>query len=658
MHKSKSPKTHSSIYSNSPAPNPLSPLAYRPFGSQLQKASVAPKTQTDVENEVFVQQKMEATRLEIQAKYGSITPEGQERLTVLQTKMDGLLNSRLEHARRFGHNIANIPLHRPDTPTPIQAKLTIGEPGDKYEQEADETARQVVQQIHQPQREKLQRESLPTVNDDKLQKKPERTMQSESLPESSEELQMKPQWSIKRESLPESDDLLRGRPMEQRAYDGGMAATPDLETSIQQARGRGQPLAMSIREPMEQAFGADLSGVKVHTDTQADQLNQSIQAKAFTTGQDVFFRQGEYNLRSLRGQELLAHELTHVVQQGEIGNTVQRMEGPRGKRKRTGPDAGNVAQIERENVGTTDEDRKGKRNRSAPTNEQDDIDELIADTFGFNSQDEGEEHSDDETNTIHNSPRQEITVEMILSHDFKWADKEKCARARELDEMYDEGRNYEEEYRTIEQEKTMLETRLATKIPLERIKSDDVISLKAIDEMLRYWSDPKDLRRDLAPEIIVELNRQRAKLLESDENPYQKDEQEAVLSHVAEVISQFKETKITDGCEARASTICKKMIERYPGLSKKGLTKYWLFAEPNATLKYGDTEWYHHVGTCLELNGKKYIADPVVSQQEAIPLEEWLNKLSPSGAIIEDQREAAWHVETTPAKQGMSGHVI
>jgi hypothetical protein len=67
---------------------------------------------------------------------------------------------------------------------------------------------------------------------------------------------------------------------------------------------------------MGQAMGADFSGVKVHTDSQSDQLNKSIQAKAFTTGQDVFFRQGAYEPSSRGGQELIAHELTHVVQQG------------------------------------------------------------------------------------------------------------------------------------------------------------------------------------------------------------------------------------------------------------------------------------------------------------------------------------------------------
>ncbi|MBN3887652.1 MAG: DUF4157 domain-containing protein [Nostoc sp. JL31] len=259
--------------------------------------------------------------------------------------MDGLLNSRLSHATRFGHNIANIPLRRPDTPTPIQPKLTIGEPGDKYEQEADDTARQVVQRIHQPQSEKLQRESLP--EEDELQMKPESNIQRESLPEE-DELQMKPDGSIQRESLPDEEDELqmKSEGSIQGVSEGGMAASPDLETSIQQARGGGQPLTDSVKSPMEQAFGADFSGVKVHTDTQADQLNQSIQAKAFTTGQDVFFRQGAYEPGSRGGQELLAHELTHVVHQG--GRGVRRAQLPAtGQAELTSPKADDRGNLEK-----------------------------------------------------------------------------------------------------------------------------------------------------------------------------------------------------------------------------------------------------------------------------------------------------------------------
>ncbi|MEH2347977.1 MAG: DUF4157 domain-containing protein [Nostoc sp.] len=156
----------------------------------------------------------------------------------------------------------------------LQTKLTVNQPGDVYEQEADKVAQQV-----------MQRQSI----------------QREALPEEEEELQMK--------SVAGSIT-----PVVQRKG-GGIAATSDLETSIQKERGSGQPLADDVRQPMEQAFGTNFGGVKIHTDSQSDQLNQSIQARAFTTGQDIFFRQGEYAPESHGGKELLAHELTHVVQQ-------------------------------------------------------------------------------------------------------------------------------------------------------------------------------------------------------------------------------------------------------------------------------------------------------------------------------------------------------
>ncbi|MDJ0632277.1 MAG: DUF4157 domain-containing protein [Xenococcaceae cyanobacterium MO_188.B29] len=89
----------------------------------------------------------------------------------------------------------------------------------------------------------------------------------------------------------------------------------DFETFLNRARGGGSPLDNAFRAKVEPAMGEDFGGVKVHTNAEADRLSQSIQAKAFTTGQDIFFRQGEYNPGSQQGKELLAHESTHVVQQ-------------------------------------------------------------------------------------------------------------------------------------------------------------------------------------------------------------------------------------------------------------------------------------------------------------------------------------------------------
>ena len=85
---------------------------------------------------------------------------------------------------------------------------------------------------------------------------------------------------------------------------------------INAARSGGQALDGAVQTQMSQSMGADFSGVRVHTGSEAHQLNEQLSAKAFTTGQDIFFREGEYNPGSSGGQELIAHELTHVVQQG------------------------------------------------------------------------------------------------------------------------------------------------------------------------------------------------------------------------------------------------------------------------------------------------------------------------------------------------------
>ncbi len=108
------------------------------------------------------------------------------------------------------------------------------------------------------------------------------------------------------------------RMMVQRATAGedGGKIDDDVTSRINSARGGGQTLDTGIVSRMGESMGADFSGVKVHTDGESDTLNQQLGAKAFTTGQDIFFQQGAYQPSSSEGQHLLAHELTHVVQQG------------------------------------------------------------------------------------------------------------------------------------------------------------------------------------------------------------------------------------------------------------------------------------------------------------------------------------------------------
>lgn len=89
---------------------------------------------------------------------------------------------------------------------------------------------------------------------------------------------------------------------------------PEVQGQIDSSRGSGHSLDTGVQERLSPSLG-DLSDVRVHTDSTADSLNRSVSARAFATGTDVYFAQGEYNPGSSDGDHLIAHELAHVVQQ-------------------------------------------------------------------------------------------------------------------------------------------------------------------------------------------------------------------------------------------------------------------------------------------------------------------------------------------------------
>jgi hypothetical protein len=124
-------------------------------------------------------------------------------------------------------------------------------------------------------------------------------------------VQPKLQLAVQREELDEQNLQAKfNHGMEGGEVDPGVAST------IGSAKGRGDPLQNKVRSAMESGFGADFGGVRVHTDGRADALNRSLNARAFTTGNDIFFSKGQFNPESSTGRTLLAHELTHTIQQG------------------------------------------------------------------------------------------------------------------------------------------------------------------------------------------------------------------------------------------------------------------------------------------------------------------------------------------------------
>ncbi len=175
----------------------------------------------------------------------------------------------------------------------LQTKLIIGQPGDKYEQEADRVA-------------------------DAVMRMPEPGMQRQVDEEEEEEiLQTKPlvdqitpvvQRQVEEE---EKEEMLQAKSRE----DATPEVSNDLESKINAIKGGGRPLAESERAYFERRFGYDFGQVRMHKDTRAAESARAINAKAYTLGHDIIFGAGLYAPETGEGQRLLAHELTHVVQQ-------------------------------------------------------------------------------------------------------------------------------------------------------------------------------------------------------------------------------------------------------------------------------------------------------------------------------------------------------
>jgi hypothetical protein len=178
----------------------------------------------------------------------------------------------------------------------VQAKLAVGAANDPYEREADAVAARVV-----------------------------RSLRSQVSSPEQAAAQADPQADP-------GDTAGRINRVQRSAVVGAQGGDLDEDTThmLRASRSGGTPLPEPARSKMEGAFGADFSGIRVHAGPRSTELNNRIQAKAFTTGNDIFFRDGVPDTATTSGQELLAHELTHTIQQGAadpINRSTERLGG-------------------------------------------------------------------------------------------------------------------------------------------------------------------------------------------------------------------------------------------------------------------------------------------------------------------------------------------
>jgi hypothetical protein len=209
-------------------------------------------------------------------------------------------------------------VQRKETGAFFQARLAVNRPGDVFEKEADAVADRVVNRsntagpvVQQKEISKIQRLATSEA-DEKLGTNDARMRRDR------EDVQTKP--DIQRmcpECEKEKKEAGGNIQREASSTAAPHTASPQLSARIA-GGGGGHALPANTQREMSGRLGADFSQVRVHTGTEAAQMNQELSAQAFTHGRDIYFNSGKFNPETSNGKHLLAHELTHVVQQGAV----------------------------------------------------------------------------------------------------------------------------------------------------------------------------------------------------------------------------------------------------------------------------------------------------------------------------------------------------
>lgn len=219
----------------------------------------------------------------------------------------------------------------------VQTKLSVGQAGDQYEQEADATADRVVNASNSESVSKgtsgdgkplasgissvQMKEMAPAEDEKAVQKKEEEKEPIQKKDEEQEPIQKKeeekkePEVQKKEEN---QEEVVQPKEEEEKPVQKKQNTLNEqpLEEKLKMRNGKGEPLKKDIKREMEKRFGADFSAVRIHTDNEAQTMAAEMGAQAFTRGNDIYFNSGKYNPESTQGKLLLAHELTHVLQQG------------------------------------------------------------------------------------------------------------------------------------------------------------------------------------------------------------------------------------------------------------------------------------------------------------------------------------------------------
>ncbi|MDY8138083.1 eCIS core domain-containing protein [Aquimarina sp. 2201CG5-10] len=197
---------------------------------------------------------------------------------------------------------------KPETDIEIQQKQNVETTTAQIQRQSEEEVEEVQKQPEKEIQEQATEEIQTFEPEKQVQKEPEHNIVAPDIQKQDEDIQ----------ELEEEEEIQEKEEIKVQAKADGVDNSANIENNLNSSTGGGSPLPKNTQSQMESGFGTDFSGVRIHTDANAVQMNKDLGAQAFTHGNDIYFNEGKYDTSSTSGQHLLAHELTHTVQQGAV----------------------------------------------------------------------------------------------------------------------------------------------------------------------------------------------------------------------------------------------------------------------------------------------------------------------------------------------------
>jgi outer membrane protein OmpA-like peptidoglycan-associated protein len=294
----------------------------KPFFSKKKQEGQGQKKNTFFQAKLAVNEPGDSSEREADSVANSVVNQGQGS-SVQKKEIGGIQRLATTHEEEI--DSSNDMRMERDKEKPFQRKAAAPEKEkEKVVSKKEDPAKEKDKMVHKKEDPAKEKDKMLHKKEDPMKEKEGQVQKKDAAPEKEKEKSVQKkdaapekekEQKVQKMESPKKEEDKTGNSIQRKPEGAGLTATPKLSSQIENSAGKGNPLPEKTLHQMNRSFGNDFSDVRIHQNRESASMNQELEAHAFTYGRDIYFNQGKFNPENSEGEFLLAHELTHVLQQ-------------------------------------------------------------------------------------------------------------------------------------------------------------------------------------------------------------------------------------------------------------------------------------------------------------------------------------------------------